>query len=297
MVLILLGLLAALIGVESGSSAPSRRQLAWLAAAGFVLGAALTVRAAGLFALLPAVLLIPLFVRGPWLRRLGSAAAVAVPAMIIVLGYASAQQATNGVFALSPGSGWNLYVRAAPFADCRYFDPPAGTEVLCESSPASSRPGGEFYGWSPQSPAHQLGGSLEASEKLGEWGRAAIGQEPKAFVSEVSRDLWRVVDPFDEPRPLSGGTPDLLALNLRYPLAEQNNRSVLEPYYGKYELDIDADVVGTLTDWQRVLRFHGPLMLLAMALFLGGLAFARGARLYRCCCSERSASARRSCRS
>ena len=105
MVLILLGLLAALIGVESGSSAPSRRQLAWLAAAGFVLGAALTVRAAGLFALLPAVLLIPGSVRGPWLRRLGSAAAVAVPAMIIVLGYASAQQATNGVFrALARGA-------------------------------------------------------------------------------------------------------------------------------------------------------------------------------------------------
>ena len=57
---------------------------------------------------------------------------------------------------LTAGHGWALYGRAAPFADCRAFTPPAGTRRLCESNDARVRFGPQYYFWNSSSPAFLL---------------------------------------------------------------------------------------------------------------------------------------------
>ncbi len=71
--------------------------------------------------------------------------------------------------------GWNLYARAAPFADCGKFTPPAGTEILCEQRPPSERPGPFGYVWDLKStPRRMFVLGPESSRKLGVFGQRAI---------------------------------------------------------------------------------------------------------------------------
>jgi nucleoside recognition membrane protein YjiH len=54
---------------------------------------------------------------------------------------------------------------------------------------------------------------------------------------------------------------------------------VIAPYYGTQATIDTHRVAHILTSWQRILRFHGPLMLVSLLLVLSGLAFARGRML------------------
>jgi hypothetical protein len=52
--------------------------------------------------------------------------------------YFVAEQHAVGKTGLSRNGIWNVYGRVAPFADCRKFTPPPGTEALCETTPTRS---------------------------------------------------------------------------------------------------------------------------------------------------------------
>ncbi len=74
-------------------------------------------------------------------RLLAAGAALAGAAAILAV-YFGAFALSDGRYAgLTDFAGWNLYSRVAPFADCSRFDPPEGTEVLCEDVPPAERPG------------------------------------------------------------------------------------------------------------------------------------------------------------
>ena len=92
-------------------------------------------------------------------------------------------------------SGWNLYARVAPFADCRKFTPPDGTAILCEATPAieparaiwlrlGSGIGSQktFRAWT------------KTGRKLGEFAKRAIIHQPWDYVravSDRSREVYR----------------------------------------------------------------------------------------------------------
>ena len=63
---------------------------------------------------------------------------------MLVLGYFALDSAETGEFGFGSASGWALYSRVAPFADCDRFEPPAGTEELCERTDSSARSGPDF---------------------------------------------------------------------------------------------------------------------------------------------------------
>ncbi len=257
-----------------GSSAV-RAATAWAALAALLLAAGAVVRGAGLFAI-PVVGLALLLGAGPLRLRLLRTGAMAAVVLACLVGYASVNQAETGAFGLTEGGGWAAYSRAAPFADCRVFTPPQGTEMLCESSDPRTRGGPDFYSWDPGSVGRKffVGPPFNA-DTVGAFGRAATLAQPKAFLSAVATDLWRYVDPDAGPaRPGNGAEPGALALDLRDPSAEERNRGEVEPFYGEYRTEVDG-LVANLADLQEVLRVHGVFVLLAVLLSLVALPFAR----------------------
>ena len=120
-----------------------------LALAGALIAYAVTVRAAGLFAV--PVWLVYLI----WTRTSvrGLVAAVALLALPLV-GYAFWYQRQTGTFGFDQADGWFLYGRVAAFADCRHDPIPAATRALCNFSrlPADRRDPSSFI-WDPDAPA------------------------------------------------------------------------------------------------------------------------------------------------
>ena len=264
-----------------GTRAAVTRFLLPLLGAGLAMGAAITVRTSSLFAAATFAILVPLLLRRPILQRLAGLAAFAIPATAIVLIYMAAQSSTTGHYALVPGSGWSMYTRVAPFADCSEFDPPAGTRALCETTNPDDRDGGNFYAFDAETPARDLYerlgvDHLEIAPRLQDWSLAALKAQPEDYVSEVMADLWHYVTPYsDQQRPAGGGTPDDVAIDVPYLQGRELDLSVTAPYYGVAEVDESAGMAHTLADLQRVLRFHGPLMLLALLLAIAGLILGR----------------------
>jgi 4-amino-4-deoxy-L-arabinose transferase-like glycosyltransferase len=247
----------------------------WALAAGVLLGLATTFRGVALFAL-PVFVVVLLLRDGGWRRRLAIAGATGAAALVVLVGYAALQDSQNGHFGLTQGSGWSTYARAAPFADCRIFTPPAGTAQLCDPRDARTRPGPDWYAWSPDSPGQRLyGGPPNQSALVGSFGRAAIEAQPKAYVSAVLTDLWRYVSASAGPDRISNGDPPgALDLDRRSPAFETQNLTEVEPLYGRVRIHVAASV-GTLTDVQRVVRVHGFLVLLAVLLSIAGAVLAR----------------------
>lgn len=250
------------------------RESGWLAASAASAAAATTVRTVGLV-LLSLVVLVVVVRRLPRRARVASLGVVALSIASVLGPYLVARQASTSAFGLSSAGGWALYSRAAPFADCRRFEPPPGTAVLCERTDPAARPGGDYYGWERGSPARQaFVGPPFNDEDVGAFGRAAILAQPWDYVRAVARDLWRFIDADAAGAPYSGGGPEVLRLEFRDPAAERLNRSVVEPYYGRYRTRIGSGTE-VLADLQPVARVHGPLVLAAVALALFGIMIAR----------------------
>ncbi len=142
-VLVLAGL-----AVVAGPGAPSARGCV---AAGLLLGAAVTVRTVGYGPLIVTfvVLLAAVRVVGP--RRL---AAFVLAAAVPLIAYSGWSAANGGGFTVSSHSGFFLYGRVAPFADCDRLTR-ADLRSLCDPRPVSERPQPDAYLWPPNSPLRQ----------------------------------------------------------------------------------------------------------------------------------------------
>jgi 4-amino-4-deoxy-L-arabinose transferase-like glycosyltransferase len=269
---------ASLYALVRSLDATPRAAAGWAALAGLAAAYAVLVRPSGVF-VLPVLGVAALAAAGPLRLRLLRAGALTAVVLAVLVGYAALNRAQTGTFGLSEGSGWTAYSRAAPFADCRVFTPPPGTEGLCETTDVRERGGPDFYAWGEGSPGRRLFvGPPYNSELVGAWGRAAMRAQPRAYASAVISDLWRYVDPdAGRLRPGNGAGPEGLALDRRDPNAEQLNRTQVEPLYGPYRIELDAPV-GALADAQEVLRVHGVLVLLALVLSVVALPFAGGRR-------------------
>jgi hypothetical protein len=259
------------------------RQLGWLAAAGVLVTAAALFRNVGLV-LPPVVTLWALAATaGPLRRRLIGAAAVGLPAAAVIGAYAALAALDDGTTGMSDVSGWNIYGRAAPFADCTRFTPPKGTRFLCQSSRASDRPGSLFYLWFEGSPARaRFGHPPIGSDTVGKWGRAAIVAQPLDYVRDVARQLPRFVDPGAYHRPYTGGGPFSIAR--RNAVAERRVEYQIDRDYDAARLHVGG-AVKRVAEWQDTQRLGGvvPALLALLALlapFLARGVARRGALLF-----------------
>lgn len=192
--------------------------LGWLAAGSSLLGAAGVTRNIG-FALVPVLgVCSAIWFRSSRRRSVLAFATATLPALLIFGCYWSAYKLAHGRYlGLNDMRGWNLYARAAPFADCRKFAAPASTEILCEQRPPSERPGPFGYVWDLKStPRQRFVLGPETGKKLEVFAWRAILHQPREYVRAVLIDLAKFIDPSIATRQRYGGTPrDFLSFGYR----------------------------------------------------------------------------------
>ena len=250
---------------------PVTSRHAWLAAAGLALALDSWVRAVGA-PLIPFLCLwIAVAIPGAAWTRLARGALTGGVAAVVVLAYMGLNEGASGHFVLTYAPGWALYSRTAPFAQCSSFEPPKGTEGLCEQTPTGQRPGPEFYGYDPASPArHVFHHPARGDHKLLAFGRTVILHQPLDYALNVSRDVARYYAPSLGPeRPFWGSGHEVLDIRVRAPEVEQQVQTVVDGYYDSRLLEVGgaADRLGQL---QSLLR--APPLLLLIATLLGGVA-------------------------
>jgi hypothetical protein len=245
---------------------------AWGAAAAALLGAASTVRTVALF-MLPLLLVWLLFVAGPGTRmRLLAAAAAAVAGLSVVGVYVIGQREATDFTGLSRTSGWSLYSRVAYFANCREFEPPKGTEALCEDpNTAGERAGSSFYHHNAASPAWRLfGPPPQGDDQLGAFGRTVVVNQPVAYMRAVATDLVRYVVPsVGEGRTGSGTTPLGLTFSDPNPIYLGNAEGAVEAHWGPVE--VSTPLANELRAYHRVVYVHAPLVAILFLVALAGL--------------------------
>lgn len=250
---------------------------AWLVLAGASLGLCAWVRpvAAPLIPFL--ALWVVLAISGRWWARVGRGAIAGAAAVAVLLVYFSLNAAETGEFGLSRAPGWALYARTAPFADCSQFAPPEGTRRLCEGTDADQRPGPDFYGWEPKSPARRLFDWPPAgNEQLAAFATQAIEHQPGSYARAVLTDIARYFVPRVGPdRPFFGPGYEALDVGRRAEGVETAIAFSILAYYPDEHPGTERGV-GTLSDVQSWLRVHPSLLLLGVVLALIGLMLARG---------------------
>jgi hypothetical protein len=250
---------------------------AWLIGAGLLLAMCAWVR--GVAApLAPFLLLwILLAVPGTWKRRFANAAVAGIAIAALMLTYFALNDMRTGTFGLSQSTGWGLYSRVAPLADCSQFTPPAGTESLCEQTPPGTRNGPDFYGWEPGSPAVQLYTyPPTGDDKLGAFARESIRAQPRAYAQAVATDVLRYFIPDYNTYAFGGPGYDTLDIQREDPALEREVWGWLSGYYtgiDQRRMDGPVEALSEVQDWVRV---QPLLMLAAMVLGIAGIVFTRG---------------------
>ena len=247
---------------------------AWIAAAAAAIALAGWVRAVGVPVIALFVLWFAFACPGSWRARLANAALSAAVGGAVLLVYFAMHASATGYFGLSEASGWALYSRVAPFADCTRFDPPEGTRALCERTPIDARPGADFYAHEPGSPARRLYGEPPAgNEQLAAFARRALLAQPLSYAADLGRDLVRYFHPGFAPQDFSGVGLEVLDVNRRAPGTEESLAAAMNAYYDDDVYEIDSDVE-TVADLQDVLRVHPKLLLVCVLLGAAGIVLA-----------------------
>ena len=258
-----------------------------LAVSGFALGAATTVRAAGIPLILAVAVWLFLALSSDWRRRLRITAAMALPAVAVALGYIVLQGALTGTWGVSPASGWALYTRVAPIANCKEFDPPNGSAVLCENRPSFSktpgqgRPGPGYYQFVGGPSIEHFGNPFETglrgSGTMGEFARAVILHQPLGYGREVARDLVRYIVPtagYD--RAYAGASADELDLSRRAPPIENLTVQIAEQTgFDAHPIEVGSGIQA-LQDLQYALRIQGIALIVLLLLAAVGIAAGPG---------------------
>ena len=219
----------------------------------------------------------------PWLPRWRPVVAFAAPVCVLMLAFATANSISHGNFGIGPTPGWHLYARVGPIADCPQFEPPAGTEALCEETPFHEREGLNFYLYDEESPAVKQFGAintpsgLAADDKLGEFAKEVVVHEPRAYAEAVWRDVKGYYFPNDWAGATGSGTSldGQLQWNQKWdPGPDRFTEAGMEEFFDPFRIERDMGTLDVLTDYQRVFRLGATLLsictiLIALGLLLG----------------------------
>lgn len=262
---------------------------AWLAGAGAVLAASVTMRTVG-------VVLLP--VLGGWAalnsapgvraRLLGAGTALA-PAAGVLLVYLIPQWRQTGSWALTRSTNFALYARMAPLADCRRFTPPAGTEELCEDSDPRDRPNANWYIFDLDSPANRLYGvppwpltrvapeayRWRGDVPTGRFARAVLRHQPLDYLRSVLEGVANYVAPRAGRRSVFEYDQPLLIAELHNSHFEEAAIPDITAYYttgGGYL----RRGVRALERYGRAARTEGAPTAVLAVLMVAGCSLARG---------------------
>ena len=208
--------------------------LHWVAIASALLAMAALTRSVGVVLLPIFVLCTVLWVKESFRTRCSAAAAAVLPGMAVFAFYVVGFYFNHGQYlGLTDMSGWNLYARVAPFADCRKFVPPEGTAILCEERSPANRPAPFGYVWDLESvPRKHFELGPKTGRQLGEFARRAIVHQPEEYAGAVLTDLVKFLDSSSVPsRAWDGTPPEMLSFGWRNATGEENIVQVMSHSY------------------------------------------------------------------
>jgi len=164
-----------------------RRPGPWLAAAaGLLLGAAVTVRLVGEAALVPAVLFVVLAAGPDWRRRIRAVAAFGIACAVPLGSYAVYMHGFTGTYSLQTSNSIMLYGRTAEIADCASL--PTDLKALCPSGSVSSRKylGPDYFSSSTASPYFTDPAAQPLAKEFSDY---VIEHQPLQFAETVGEDF------------------------------------------------------------------------------------------------------------
>jgi len=255
----------------------------WTIAAGLLIGAGACVRTLGLLLIPVLAVWVAASLSGPRRRRILLVGA-AIAATLLPLGvYVVEQRGETGYTGLTKAGGWNLYGRAAPFADCDRFDPPDGTRRLCERRPEDRRPGPNSYIFDgSESPAHRafdgpFAASSDESGRVNAFARAALLGQPLDWLDHVvTEDLPRYVATERTVRRGQGqGFDALIDTLVDGPNAGQGLAAGAN-YYTTPGQFLLRGRIDALRSYESITRVGGPVFVILFLLALCGLFAAPG---------------------
>lgn len=255
----------------------SAKRLPWLAAAGVVTACAGLVRSPGLALVAPVVVWIAIVGPGRLVARGKAILAYVGPFVVVIVAYTVLATQVGQYSGLSDMTGWDLYPRVAPFADCTKFQPPPGTGVLCQTStPPSQRPGPYYYVWDAQSVSRRnFPDTPKGSKKLEAFAITAIVHEPLAYLEAIGTDLVREVDSNYMSRSWGGEASEQLSFAFQQPALEQ---ALARQYAEKYT-DTQPHIrrgIGKLRAYDNLVRVPGWMLPVLLALTIIGAAVGWG---------------------
>jgi hypothetical protein len=250
--------------------------VSWIAASSALLAAAALTRSVGIVLLPLAVVCTAGWVCTLPRQRVIAMAAAVLPGLGVFGLYFGACKVTHGQYlGLADMRGWNLYSRIAPFVDCRKFDPPEGTSILCEQRAPADRPGPFGYVWDVNSvPRTSFELGPESGRKLGAFAKQAILHQPWDYLEAVLTDLAKFVDPSLNARPYAGQPPATLSFAWRDKGVEQLVVKAMSRKYRGTTVRLHGQSI--LGYYQNIFRLSG-LSICVLAFFtLLGMLKARG---------------------
>jgi hypothetical protein len=252
---------------------------AWLAGSSGLMVASALVR--------PITLELPLVVGawafaalGPTLRkRIVSALSAIVPGAFLLAAYLIVASSIGPYTGIDEMSGWDLYSRVAPFANCQKFTPPPGTRQLCETTPEVKRNGPFYYSWITTSPGRSAFPlTPEGSKKPGEFARAAIEGQPLEYLKAVVKDMMRYVDPsIGTERQYSGIPYALYQFSYKTPGVQEAMEAEIK-HKGYSGVTVRSGGIPELEAYQTVFHVDGLLLLLLAILAPVGIFLEQGRR-------------------
>jgi dolichyl-phosphate-mannose-protein mannosyltransferase len=264
--LLIMAALAVLVWRRDG---PRKRAAA---AAGLLLGVAVTFRDQDLIMIVPAVLFLLVQVR-PWRLLLTRLAAVTGCFFIPVIGYLGWFATAHGQWNFTTFDGAFLYGRVADFASCSGLELPGYEKPLCPAQPVAQR-NADFYTWDPKSPQWTFtppaGKSRDAVVR--DFSLRILRHQPASYAEAVGRDLLYGFSP------VRGAGPE------QYSPAYLQFQTSVRPDKAAYASiaklgypapSIEPDPAAFLTDYGRWAYLPGPVLAAGLVLALGGLVTGR----------------------
>jgi hypothetical protein len=206
--------------------------------------------------------------------------------VITLVGYAVIATALGPHSGLGDMSGWYLYARTAPFADCERMtidDEVEEMSALCEETPPDDRWGPYHYQWSPDGPARsrwhtERGPDPAYDGTLARFALDAIRAQPADYLAAVGHDLVRVVFPSYRPRPGSGQLMAAYAFDWRDEPTRKHIEQALSSKYTEARVTRRSTGVRLLAEYQRATRVPGTFVIVFLACAAIGFARLRAVR-------------------
>jgi len=263
-------IMAALVILAWRRDGPRTREAA---AAGLLLGAAVTFRDQDLIMIVPAALYLLVKARPArvLLIRLGTTAGCF---LIPVAGYLGWFAAAHGQWNFTTFDGAFLYGRVADFADCRGLALPAYEQPLCPAEPPAQR-NADFYTWNPQSPQWTFtppaGKSRDAVVR--DFSLRILRHQPLGYAEAVGRDLLYGFSP------VRGAGPEQYSpAYLQFGTSVRPDRAAYASIarLGYPAPSVEPGPAAFLAAYGRWVYLPGPVLAAGLVLALGGLAASRG---------------------